>query len=88
MGCNYATVFWQYIVIMTLKCFGLNLARARAAKGLSAYELSLKINRAPNYIHRIEYGSNTSVKTVFEICEILEIDPKELFCDVRHIKPN
>jgi len=64
---------------MNLKNFGLNLAKARTAKGISAYELSLRIGKAPNYIHRIEYGANTSVKTVFEICDILQIDPVILF---------
>ena len=64
---------------MDLKNFGVKLAQARACKGMSAYELSLRLGKAPNYIHRIEYGANLSVKTVFEICAILGIDPRDLF---------
>ena len=64
---------------MELKDFGLKLAQARTSKGISAYELSLRIGKAPNYVHRIEYGANTSVKTLLEICKELGIKPKELF---------
>ena len=65
---------------MELKNFGNNLAKIRVRKNISAYELSLRIGKAPNYIHRVETAkTNVGVKTVFEICEVLEISPKELF---------
>lgn len=60
--------------------FGINLARARTARNLSAYELSLRINKDASYIHKAESGKiNISLKVILEICEILEIEPMELF---------
>ena len=65
---------------MELKEFGLNLAKFRMAKNLSAYELSLQIGKSPNYIHRVETGQNNlSIKTMLEICKHLEIEPHQLF---------
>ena len=65
---------------MKLKDLGTNLAKIRMAKGLSAYELSLRIDKSNNYISRVESGDvNISIKTLFSICESLEIEPTELF---------
>ncbi|MDE5755884.1 MAG: helix-turn-helix domain-containing protein [Clostridia bacterium] len=60
--------------------FGANLARKRAKAQLSAYELSLRIGKDPSYIHKVESGKiNVSLKAILEICEVLEIEPIELF---------
>ena len=65
---------------MELKDFGVNLARARMKAGLSAYELSLRIDKDPSYIHKVENGKiNISLKSILQICEVLQIQPAELF---------
>ena len=65
---------------MEFKDFGLKLARVRMSKGISAYELSLRIGHAPNYIHQVETGKNNlSLRAILAICEALEIEPKDLF---------
>ena len=65
---------------MELKDFGVNLARARMKADLSAYELSLGIDKDPSYIHKVENGKiNISLKSILQICEVLQIQPAELF---------
>ncbi len=65
---------------MELKDFGVNLARARMKADLSAYELSLRIDKDPSYIHKVENGKiNISLKSILQICEVLQIQPAELF---------
>ena len=65
---------------MEFKDFCLRLAKARANKNLSAYELSLRIGKHTSYIHKVESGGvNVGIKTILEICEQLEIEPKQLF---------
>ena len=65
---------------MNIKDFGIKLAQARQKKELSAYELSLRIGRNHGYINRIECGKlNLSLRSILQICEVLEISPKELF---------
>ena len=65
---------------MDLKQFGTNLAKARIARELSAYELSLRIDKSANYIHRVENGDvNISIKSLLSICKELGISPDELF---------
>ena len=65
---------------MELKDFGVNLARARMRADLSAYELSLRIDKDPSYIHKVENGKiNISLKSILQICEVLQIQPAELF---------
>jgi len=63
--------------------FGISLSKIRLAKNISAYELSLRIGKSPNYIHQIENGKiNIGLKSILDICEALEIKPKELFDNV------
>ena len=63
---------------MDLREFGLNVAKKRIRKNLSAYELSLRIEKDASYINKLENGkANATLKTVFRICE--EIEPAELF---------
>jgi len=60
--------------------FGVNLARLRMAKGMSAYELSSQLGKAPSYIHKVESGKvNIGIKMIFEVCDCLDIQPKKLF---------
>jgi len=65
---------------MDINDFGIALAKIRTSKNISAYELSLRIGKSPNYIHKVETAKiNISVKAMLEICQALEINPKELF---------
>ncbi len=65
---------------MRFSDFGINLARIRIRSGLSAYELSLRIEKDASYIHKVESGKvNISLKAILKICEVLNIDPIELF---------
>jgi transcriptional regulator with XRE-family HTH domain len=67
---------------MDTKQFGIRLAQKRAVKNISAYALSLAIGKSPNYIHKAETAKiNISIKSLFEICEALQITPRELFSD-------
>ena len=60
--------------------FGANLAKIRAKAQLSAYELSLRIGKDASYIHKVESGKiNVSLKSILKICEVLKIEPIELF---------
>ena len=65
---------------MEFKDFGINLAKFRAEANLSAYELSLRIDKDPSYIHKVESGKiNISLKTILAICDVLDIEPIKLF---------
>ncbi len=56
------------------------IAKQRIKSGLSAYELSLRIEKYASYIHKVESGKiNISLKSILKICEILNIEPIELF---------
>lgn len=60
--------------------FGINLARKRTEAKLSAYELSLRIGKNTTYIHKVESRKlSPNLKVVFQICEVLNIEPVELF---------
>ncbi|MDE6667828.1 MAG: helix-turn-helix domain-containing protein [Clostridia bacterium] len=65
---------------MELKDFGINLAKLRIKANLSGYELSLMIGKNTTYIHKVENGKiNVSLKVILQICEVLNIEPVELF---------
>ena len=65
---------------MTKKEFGLRLARARQSKEISAYELSLRIGKDTSYLYKVEAGNvNISYTVLCDICNVLGINPKELF---------
>lgn len=65
---------------MKFNDFGMNLSKIRMGMGLSAYELSLRIGKDASYIHKVENGKiNISLKTILEICEVLNIEPIDLF---------
>jgi transcriptional regulator with XRE-family HTH domain len=64
------------------KSFGLKLAQIRLSKNISAYQLSLKIGKASNYINSVERGKvNISLEAIIAICEELGINPSELFTE-------
>ena len=47
---------------------------------MSAYELSLRIDKDASYIHKVESGKiNISLRTMLDICDALNIEPIELF---------
>ena len=65
---------------MEFEKFCVNLAKARLAKGMSAYELSLRLGKDASYISKVENGKiNISLKSIFDLCKILSIAPKTLF---------
>lgn len=65
---------------MNLKELGLKIAKIRAEKDISAYELSLRIGKDTSYFYKVEKGKvNISYTVLCDICKILEIEPKELF---------
>ncbi len=65
---------------MELKDFGLKVAKFRIKAKMSGYELSLRIGKDVSYINKLENGKvNITLKTIFKICEVLEIEPAELF---------
>lgn len=65
---------------MELKDFGYNLAKLRIKANLSGYELSLRIGKDTSYIYKVENGKvNVSLKVILQICEVLGIEPAELF---------
>ena len=65
---------------MELKAICLNIAKERIKKGLSAYELSLRIDKNASYISKLECGNvNATLKVILEIANVLEIPPKTLF---------
>lgn len=65
---------------METKDFGIQLAKLRTNANLSAYELSLRIGKDASYIHKVESGKiNINLKSILKICEVLEIQPAQLF---------
>lgn len=69
---------------MKFEEFGMNLAKARINANLSAYELSLRIGKDASYIYKVENGKiNISLKMILKICEVLQIEPSELFDSVQ-----
>ncbi len=58
----------------------LNISKYRISKNLSAYELSLRLEKDPSYVNKLENGKiNISLKSLINICDILEIKVKDLF---------
>ena len=60
--------------------FAKRLASIRTIKGLSAREMSLSLGQGAGYINNIENGNNLpSMSMFFEICEYLNLSPREFF---------
>ena len=65
---------------MELEKLGKKIASARKRKGLSPYELSLRIGKDSSYMYKVEKGQvNLRYTVILDICRELEICPKELF---------
>jgi len=66
--------------VLALKELGLKISRARIQRGIPATRLSDMIGKNPSYIQKVELGIvNVSYWALLEICECLEINPKNLF---------
>ena len=66
--------------IQVFQGFAKRLSQVRAAKGLSAREMSLSLGQGAGYINNIENGKNLPSMTMFfEICEYLDMAPSEFF---------
>ena len=60
--------------------FGMKLREIRKAKGHTQQKLSYLADIELSTLNRIELGkAGTSLNNIFNICEALEIHPKELF---------
>lgn len=67
---------------MTLKDFGLNLAKKRQKFGISAYELSLRLGKDCTYINKVENSKMfPSLPVLFDIASNLETTVDKLFID-------
>ena len=65
---------------MKFETFGLNVAKARIKKGISAYEMSLRIDKDPSYINKLENGKiNVSLRMIIAISECLGVPIETLF---------
>lgn len=60
-------------------CFSLKLSDARKNKGYSQEKLSREINVSLKHYQNIEHGITTPTVTIaLHICEILDVDPREI----------
>ena len=67
--------------------FSERLAMLRIKKDVSARDMSLSIGQSANYINKIESKkSYPSMAVFFQICEYLEISPKDFF-DINSSNP-
>ena len=55
------------------------LRELRFREGLTQTELSEQVNLHRNTIQRAENGGNTTLLTIFELADALDISPTELF---------
>ncbi len=63
---------------------GLNIAYYRKVKNMSQSQLAEKINISRTHMSRIETAEcAVSLDVIFDICRVLEIEPKQIF-DFRH----
>lgn len=59
---------------------GLNIAYFRKQQGLSQLELAELVNISRTHMSRIETADcAVSLDVVFDICDVLKIEPKKLF---------
>ena len=67
-------------MIMCEKYFSRRMAELRAAKGVSARDMSLSLGQSESYMNKIENGKAfPSMQAFFYICEYFGISPKEFF---------
>ena len=66
------------------KAFGQVLRQIRIRKQLSQETLGFEAELARNFISQIELGSKSpSLRTIFRLCKVLDVDPSEL---LRHVE--
>ncbi|MDO5400265.1 MAG: helix-turn-helix transcriptional regulator [Eubacteriales bacterium] len=59
---------------------GLNIAYYRKERGLSQMKLAEKVNISRTHMGRIEVADcAVSLDVIFDICDALEVTPKQLF---------
>ncbi len=54
----------------------------RLANGYTQIELAENLNLHRNTLSRAEGAKNVTVLTLIELCEKLQLDMKELFCEI------
>lgn len=64
-----------------LKEFGLRVRSIREAKGWTLEETEEHGWLNWQHLQKIESGKNVTLATVFKICEVLEVSPKELLSE-------
>ena len=74
--------FSDYYECMNKSTFGTILAKIRMSKNISAYELSIKLEKDVTYISKIENGKAfPSMEMFFKICTVLDIPPADILCN-------
>ena len=62
------------------KHLGLNIAYYRKARGLSQSQLAEQVNISRTHMSRIEIADcAVSLDVVFDICDVLDVKPSQLF---------
>lgn len=62
------------------RSLGLNIAYYRKDRGFSQWELAEKIDISRTHMSRIEIADcAVSLDVIFDICDALEVTPKQLF---------
>lgn len=62
-----------------LKEFGLRIRAIREAKGWTLEETEEHGWSNWQHLQKIEAGKNVTMATVFKVCEVFDIKPKDLF---------
>lgn len=63
-----------------LKKIGENIVNARESKGIKQIDLAIKLDMEASSLRRIERGrTNTTLKMIFRIASILEIEMQDIF---------
>ena len=63
-----------------LKKIGTNIKTARILKGYTQEYVAEKMNKSTNFVSILERGkSGLGIKTIIDICNILDIEPNTIF---------
>lgn len=66
-----------------LKKIGINIKSARILKGYTQEYVAEKLNKSTNFVSILERGkSGLGIKTIIDICNILDIEPNAIFSGV------
>ena len=69
-----------------VKNLGQNVARLRAARGLSFEALADRCGMSWRHIQKVEHGHNVTLKTLAKLADGLEVDPAELLARRRLVE--